>query len=80
MNKYGLNIPKLIVAVLAMVCATVLAAIGRIAGDAAIGVNTGVMMYIIGNGVAARSGKPVEPIIGNRTRYGRRADDQVTPR
>lgn len=60
------NLPKLIVALVAMVCVTVLAALGSIAPEAATTIITAVLAYILGNGVAAASGKPVQPILGRR--------------
>lgn len=67
------NYPKLIVAVTAMVCVTVLAALSKIAPEAATTIITAVLAYILGNGVAAVGGKSVQPVIG------RRPDSDPTP-
>lgn len=61
-----LNAPKLIVACLAMVAVTILAGLGRIPGESAVTVISIVLAYILGNGVAAIQGKPVQPIIGGK--------------
>lgn len=56
------NPPKAFLLLVGMLCVTVLMAIGAIdqaAGTAMIG---SAMGYIIGNGVAARKGEPVEPV------------------
>lgn len=56
------NPPKAFLLLVAMLCVTVLLAIGAIdqsTGTAMIGSALG---YIIGNGVAAKKGEPVEPV------------------
>lgn len=59
-----LNLPKLIVAVVAMLCITLLAMTDHVAPEAAVALIASVLSYILGNGVAAVQGKPVTPIIG----------------
>jgi hypothetical protein len=60
------NSPKLAFSLLSCVCVTVLMAVGSI--DAATGMPflTLIAGYILGNGVAAKNGDPVEPIIGRK--------------
>ena len=58
------NWPKLAVSALTVVCATVMLGLGRIGVSdwlLACGIPTS---YVLGNGVAARRGQPVQPVIG----------------
>lgn len=61
-----LNVSKLITAVTSMLCVTVLMGMGALETVAGIPVITLVIGYMLGNGVAALRGHPVEPIIGRR--------------
>ncbi|MEM1333928.1 MAG: hypothetical protein AAGG08_10750 [Actinomycetota bacterium] len=65
------NWPKTLLLVTAIVCATGLLALERISEAGGVGIISGALFYGLGNGIAARQGKPVEPALG-------RADD--TPR
>lgn len=58
------NPPKALIALVALICITVLMAIGAISTEAGIPIFTMIVGYAIGNGIASRSGTPVEPIIG----------------
>lgn len=58
------NPPKAFILLVALICITVLLAVGRITTEAGLPIISAIVFYGIGNGVAARSGKPSEPIIG----------------
>lgn len=60
------NPPKALIALVALICITVLMAIGAISTEAGIPIFTMIVGYAIGNGIAARSGHPVEPIVGRK--------------
>jgi len=60
------NVPKATIALVALVCVTVLGAVGVLESDAVLAIISSVVGYAIGNGVAARSGQAVEPILGTR--------------
>jgi len=57
------NPPKALIALVAMVCLTVLMAINAIPDEAGVGLLGSIVGYSIGNGVQARKGADVEPII-----------------
>ena len=58
------NPPKALIALVALICITVLMAIGAIDTNQGIPIITMITGYSIGNGVQARKGEPVTPIIG----------------
>lgn len=58
------NPSKALIALVAMVCLTVLMGLDRIPTEAGVGLLGSIVGYAIGNGIQARSGKPVDPIIG----------------
>lgn len=58
------NPPKAFILLVALICVTVLLAIGRVSTEAGLPIISAVVFYGIGNGVAAKTGKPSEPIIG----------------
>jgi hypothetical protein len=60
------NPSKALIALASLVCVTVLLLTDSISNDAGIGLISAVTGYGIGNGIAAKSGQPVEPIIGRR--------------
>jgi hypothetical protein len=60
------NVPKATIAFVALVCVTVLGALDVLESDAVLAIISSVVGYAIGNGVAARSGQAVEPILGTR--------------
>ena len=60
----NINYLKAGIAALGLVCITVLLACGAITSEAGIPILTMIIGYAIGNGIAARSGVPVEPLIG----------------
>ena len=66
---------KAAVAVVAILALTFLIAIDRI--DSAYGATgiVGIAFYILGNGVAAATGRPVQPVISNSRNRHRRATD-----
>ena len=60
------NPPKALILLVALICVTVLMALGKISAEAGLPVITAFGGYGIGNGVAARAGKAAEPVIGPR--------------
>jgi hypothetical protein len=61
------NVPKATIALAALVCVTVLGALDVLESDAVLAIISSVVGYAIGNGVAARTGQDVQPIIGVRS-------------
>lgn len=61
------NVPKATIALVALVCVTVLGALDVLESDAVLAIISSVVGYAIGNGVAARTGQDVQPIIGVRS-------------
>jgi len=62
------NPSKAFIALVALVCLTVLIAVESISSDAGLPVITAIVGYAIGNGIGAKQGKPVEPILGPKKR------------
>lgn len=60
------NPSKALIALCALVCLTILMAIGTIDQQTGVPILTMIVGYAIGNGIAAKQGEPVEPIIGKR--------------
>jgi hypothetical protein len=60
------NAPKAVVAFSGLVCVTILGALGAISSDATVALISSILGYIVGNGIAAATGKPVQPILGVR--------------
>lgn len=58
------NPPKAFILLVALLCITLLLALGKITNEAGLPIISAIVFYGIGNGVAARSGKTSEPIIG----------------
>lgn len=58
------NPPKALILLVALICVTVLMALGKISPEAGLPVITAFGGYGIGNGVAARAGKAADPILG----------------
>lgn len=61
------NPPKMIVVVLALICLTVLLMSNTIDSAEGLGLIGLIVGYGVGNGIAAKQGDPVEPMIGRRT-------------
>jgi len=59
----SVNPPKALIALVALICMTVLLALGKVDHSQGLPVVTMIVGYSVGNGLAAASGKPVEPII-----------------
>lgn len=72
------NAPKLVGILLAMLCLTFLFAIDKLTESGYIGLMGLIIGYLVGNGVAAQRGEPVEPVLGEsrKRRAGREADEQ----
>ena len=60
------NPPKALIALVGLICLTVLLALDAIDNATGTGMIGTILGYAVGNGIAARSGKPVEPIIGSK--------------
>lgn len=60
------NPPKALIALVALLCITALLITGSIASDAGTGLMGLIVGYAVGNGIAAKSGQSVDPIIGRR--------------
>jgi hypothetical protein len=60
------NPSKALIALVGLICLTVLIAVEAIAADSGLPVITAIVGYAIGNGIAAKQGQPVEPIIGRK--------------
>lgn len=61
-----MNVPKAVVAGGGLICVTVLGATGAISSDATVALISSILGYVVGNGIAAATGKPVQPILGVR--------------
>ena len=59
----SINPSKALIALVALICMTVLLAVGSISTDQGIPIITMIVGYSVGNGMAALTGKPVDPII-----------------
>lgn len=57
------NPPKALIALVALILISALMAIGAITTEAGIPIFTMIVGYAIGNGMAARAGVPVDPIL-----------------
>lgn len=60
------NPSKALIALVGLICITVLMVSDSISQDAGIGLVSAIIGYAIGNGIAAKTGQPVEPIIGKK--------------
>ena len=60
------NPPKALIALVGLICLTVLLAVNAIHTEAGTGMIGSILGYAIGNGIAARTGTAVDPIIGKK--------------
>lgn len=60
------NPSKAMILLVALICVTVLLALGKISTEAGLPIITAIVFYGIGNGVAAKSGTTSTPIVGPR--------------
>ena len=60
------NPPKALIALVGLICVTLLMALKSIDQATGMPVLTLVIGYAVGNGIAARSGQVVSPIIGSK--------------
>ena len=60
------NPSKALIALVGLICITVLMVTDSISQDAGIGLLSAVIGYAIGNGIAAKTGQQVDPIIGKK--------------
>ncbi len=58
------NPSKALIALVALICVTVLIAVGSIDSNQGLPIITMIVGYAVGNGIAAKKGDPVDPIIG----------------
>lgn len=58
------NPSKAMIALVGLICVTVLMAVKAIDSSTGMPIITLVMGYAVGNGIAARNNEPVQPIIG----------------
>lgn len=58
------NPPKALILLVALLCVTVLLAIGKISTEAGLPIITAIVFYGIGNGVASKAGTSSTPVIG----------------
>jgi len=58
------NPPKALIALVALICVTVLLITDSISSDAGFGLLGTIVGYAVGNGIAAKQGVDVQPIIG----------------
>ncbi len=58
------NPSKALIALVALICITVLIAVRAIDANMGMPIITMIVGYAVGNGIAAKKGDPVEPIIG----------------
>lgn len=68
------NPPKALIVMVALICISVLLAVGKIDESEGLGIIGLIVGYGIGNGIAAKQGDSVDPIIGTNKR-NRRKDD-----
>lgn len=60
------NPSKALIALVSLICITVLIAVRAIDANAGMPTITMIVGYAIGNGIAARTKSPVEPILGSK--------------
>jgi hypothetical protein len=60
------NPPKALIALVGMLCITALMIANAIPSEGGTGMLGAIIGYAIGNGIAAGTGKPVDPIIGSK--------------
>ena len=60
------NPSKALIALVGLICLTVLIAVDAITSEAGLPVITAIVGYSIGNGIAAKQGLSVDPIIGKK--------------
>lgn len=60
------NPPKALIALVALICITVLRGLDKLDQASFNGLAGLIVGYAVGNGVAARKGDPVDPIIGSK--------------
>lgn len=60
------NPPKALIALVALICITVLRALDKLDQASFNAIGGLIVGYAVGNGIAARQGQPVNPIIGRK--------------
>ena len=64
------NPPKALILLVALICVTVLLAVGRVTTEAGLPIISAIVFYGIGNGVASRSGTVSSPVIAPKEQHG----------
>lgn len=60
------NPPKAFILLVALICVTVLLAVGKVSTEAGLPIISAIVFYGIGNGVAAKTGQDSTPVIGKK--------------
>lgn len=60
------NPPKAFILLVALICITVLLAVGKVTTEAGLPIISAIVFYGIGNGVAAKTGQESTPVIGKK--------------
>ena len=60
------NPPKALIALVGLICLTILMATQSIEEATGTGLIGSILGYAIGNGISAKNGQPVQPIIGKK--------------
>lgn len=60
------NPPKALIALVALICITILRALDKLDQASFNAIGGLIVGYAVGNGIAARNGQPVQPIIGTK--------------
>lgn len=60
------NPPKAFILLVALICITVLLAVGKVTTEAGLPIISAIVFYGIGNGVAAKTGQDSTPVIGKK--------------
>ena len=64
------NPPKALILLVALICVTILLAVGRVSTEAGLPIISAIVFYGIGNGVASRSGTISSPVIAPKEQHG----------
>lgn len=64
------NPSKAMIALVGMICITILMAVSKLETAQGMPAITMIIGYAVGNGIAAKTGDPVQPIIGRKDKDG----------
>ena len=68
------NPPKFYIVILSLICITLLILLGAIESESGLGLLGLIVGYAVGNGIAAKQGEPVDPIIGRNEHHEHEGD------